>query len=40
MDIGKEIISMKHRGYTLSDTYIYLKDYVSLEVCIEMWETV
>jgi hypothetical protein len=38
MDAHKEIARMRASGYSLQDTYIYVKDYVSLESCVEVYE--
>jgi hypothetical protein len=29
---------MKQGGYSIVDTYIYVKDYIELETLIELWE--
>jgi hypothetical protein len=29
---------MKQGGYSIADTYIYVKDYVEFETLIEIWE--
>lgn len=38
MNIQTEILRMKSTGYSIEDTYIYLKDYVSIETIIQHWE--
>ena len=38
MDYIREIARMQLGGYSITDTYIYVKDYVSFEQLIEMWE--
>ena len=39
MDVRVEILRMKSAGYTIADVYIYVKDYVSLEACVEAYES-
>jgi hypothetical protein len=39
MDAYKEIARMKSAGYSLQDTYIYVKDYIDLESCASVYES-
>ena len=39
MDVHAEILRMKASGYTIADVYIYVKDYISLESCVEAYES-
>ena len=36
--IDADIRSMVHRGHTISDVYIYWKDYVSIEDVVRIFE--
>jgi len=38
MNIHQEISRMKASGHTMEDTYILVKDYVSLEQFVELYE--
>jgi hypothetical protein len=38
MDVNAEIVRMKRQGYSMTDIYIYVKDYVSLEVFTHLYE--
>jgi hypothetical protein len=38
MDVRAEILRMKASGYSIQDVYIYVKDYISLESCVEVYE--
>jgi hypothetical protein len=39
MNYRQEIQRMKQGGYSIVDTYIYVKDYIEFETLIEIWET-
>ena len=39
MDVRAEIIRMRRSGYSIEDTYIYVKDYITLEACVEVYES-
>jgi len=38
MDVNAEIVRMKRGGYKLVDIYIYVKDYVSQDQFVELYE--
>lgn len=33
-----EILNFKAKGYSIEDTYIYFKDFISMEDLISIWE--
>jgi hypothetical protein len=39
MDARSEILRMKLSGYSIEDTYIWVKDYITLEACVEVYES-
>ena len=39
MDAHAEIQRMKLSGYSIADVYIYVNDYISLEACVEAYES-
>ena len=38
MDVRAEILRMKSAGYSIADVYIWVKDYISLESCVSVYE--
>ena len=38
MDVNAEIVRMKLSGYSIEQVYIYVKDYVSVEVFAHLYE--
>jgi hypothetical protein len=38
MDVNSEIVRMKRGGYSVSDIYIYVKDYVTHEQFAHLYE--
>jgi hypothetical protein len=38
MDVNAEIVRMKRGGYSLSDIYIYVKDYVTADQFAHLYE--
>jgi hypothetical protein len=39
MDVRAEILRMRLAGYSLQDTYIWVKDYIDLESCVSLYES-
>jgi hypothetical protein len=39
MDVHSEILRMKTAGYSIADVYIYVKDYISLDDCVSVYES-
>ena len=38
MDVNAEIVRMKRGGYNIADIYIYVKDYVSQDQFVDLYE--